>query len=127
MKKVMISKLGLNGHDRGAKVIAKALRDAGFEVVYLGIHQTPESVVEAAVQEDVKAIGISILSGSHIELVGELMSLLMARGLNIPVIVGGIIPADDALKLKEMGVYEVCGPGTPLSKIVQVFAEACGA
>ncbi|PCN50991.1 methylmalonyl-CoA mutase [Candidatus Geothermarchaeota archaeon ex4572_27] len=122
--KVLIAKLGLDGHDRGAKVVARALMDSGFDVVYLGIHQTPQSVVEAAIQEDVKAIGVSILSGSHLELVGDLLKLMRERGLNVPVLVGGIIPKEDAEELKKMGVFEVCGPGTPLKRIVELFERA---
>ncbi len=124
-KKVIVSKLGLDGHDRGAKVVARALRDAGFEVVYLGVHRSPEEVVEAAIEEDVSAIGISILSGSHLELVGDLMKLLRERGLNIPVIVGGVIPPEDTEELKRMGVFEVLMPGTPLKKVVETYEKAC--
>jgi len=124
-KKVLVSKLGLDGHDRGAKVVARALRDAGFEVVYLGVHRSPEEVVEAAVEEDVSAIGISILSGSHLELISDLMKLLRERGLNIPVIVGGIIPPEDVEELKKLGVFEVLMPGTPLKRVVEVYEKAC--
>lgn len=126
MMKVLVAKLGLDGHDRGAKVIAKALMDSGFDVVYLGIHQTPKSVVEAAIQEDVKAIGISILSGSHLELVQDLMKQMRERGVNIPVLVGGIIPESDVVELKKMGVYEVCGPGTSLKRVIELFREVAG-
>lgn len=122
--RVLIAKLGLDGHDRGAKVIARALRDAGFEVIYLGVHQTPDDIVKAAVEEDVGAIGISILSGSHLELIQDVMKLLKERGLNIPIIVGGIIPPEDADILKSLGVYEVCGPGTLLKDIVEIFKKA---
>ena len=124
--RVIISKLGLDGHDRGAKVVARALRDAGFEVIYLGVHQAPEDVVEAAVEEDVDVIGLSILSGSHMELVGDLLKLMKEKGVNIPVIVGGIIPPDDAAKLKRIGVFEVLGPGTPLKKVVEAYRKAAG-
>lgn len=124
-KKVLISKLGLDGHDRGAKVIARALRDAGFEVVYLGVHKTPEDVVEAAIEEDVTAIGISILSGSHLELVNDLIKLLKERGVSVPVIVGGVIPPEDVEELKRLGVFEVLTPGTPLKKVSEVFEKAC--
>jgi len=123
MTRVLVAKLGLDGHDRGAKVIAKALMDSGFDVVYLGIHQTPKSVIEAAIQEDVKAIGISILSGSHLELIQDLIKQMKERGINIPILVGGIIPESDVTELKKMGVYEVCGPGTPLKRIVELFRE----
>ena len=121
--RVLISKLGLDGHDRGAKVIAKALKDAGFHVIYLGVHRTPEEVVRTAIEEDVKAIGISILSGSHLELISDLMRIMRREGLEIPVIVGGIIPPEDIPKLKEMGVAEVCPPGTPLSMIIDIFRK----
>ena len=122
--RVLIAKLGLDGHDRGAKVIARALRDSGFEVIYLGIRQTPQSVVQAAIEEDVDAIGISILSGSHLELIGDLLKLMKEKGLRIPVIVGGIIPPSDIEELKRMGVFEVCGPGTPLRKVIEVYEKA---
>ncbi|MEM0014160.1 MAG: cobalamin B12-binding domain-containing protein [Zestosphaera sp.] len=125
-RKVLVSKLGLDGHDRGAKVVARALRDAGFEVVYLGVHKSPEDVVEAAVEEDVAAIGISILSGSHLELVADLLKLMRERGVHIPLVVGGIIPPEDLNELKRLGVFDVFMPGTPLRKIVEVFEKACG-
>ena len=124
--KVIIAKLGLDGHDRGAKVIARALAEAGFEVVYTGIRQTPSQVVETAIQEDAKLIGISILSGSHLELVGELMRIMKERGLNIPVIVGGIIPPEDREALLKMGVAGVYGPGTPLKEIIEVVKKLTG-
>ncbi|MEL9998204.1 MAG: cobalamin B12-binding domain-containing protein [Sulfolobales archaeon] len=122
--KVLVAKLGLDGHDRGAKVVARALRDAGFEVVYLGVHQTPEDVVKAAIEEDVSVIGLSILSGSHLELVQDVIKLLKEKGLNIPVIVGGVIPPEDVDELKKLGVYAVCGPGTLLRDIVDLFNKA---
>ncbi|RLF64859.1 MAG: methylmalonyl-CoA mutase [Thermoplasmata archaeon] len=122
--RVLIAKPGLDGHDRGAKVVARALRDAGMEVIYTGLRQTPEQIVETALQEDVDVIGLSILSGAHMVLVPKVLSLLKERGLNIPIIVGGIIPPDDAQKLKEMGVYEVLGPGTPLKDVVEVVKKA---
>jgi len=124
--KVLITKLGLDGHDRGAKVIAKTLADAGFEVVYLGIHQTPEAVVDAALQEDVDAIGVSILSGSHIELAEDLLRIMRMKNVNVPVIFGGIIPPSDVEVMKKMGVYDVCGPGTSLKTIVELFNKAIG-
>lgn len=124
--KVIIAKLGLDGHDRGAKVIARALAEAGFEVVYTGIRQTPSQVVETAIQEDAKLIGISILSGSHLELVGELIKIMKERGLNIPVIVGGIIPPEDREALLKMGVAGVYGPGTPLKEIIEVVKKLTG-
>ncbi|MGC8543238.1 MAG: cobalamin B12-binding domain-containing protein [Vulcanisaeta sp.] len=124
--KVIIAKLGLDGHDRGAKVIARALAEAGFEVVYTGIRQTPSQVVETAIQEDAKLIGISILSGSHLELVGELMRIMKERGLNIPVLVGGIIPPEDRDALLKMGVAGVYGPGTPLREIIDIVKKLTG-
>lgn len=124
-RKVLVSKLGLDGHDRGAKVIARALRDAGFEVVYLGVHKTPEDVAEAAVEEDVTAIGVSILSGSHLELIRDLIKLLREYGINVPVIVGGIIPSEDFEELKKLGIFDVLTPGTPLKKVIEVFERAC--
>ena len=124
--KIIIAKLGLDGHDRGAKVIARALAEAGFEVVYTGIRQTPSQVVETAIQEDAKLIGISILSGSHMELVGELMRIMRERGLNIPVLVGGIIPPEDREALLKMGVAGVYGPGTPLREIIEVVKKLVG-
>jgi methylmalonyl-CoA mutase C-terminal domain/subunit len=125
-RKVLIAKLGLDGHDRGAKVIAMALRDAGFRVVYLGVHQSPENVVRVALEEDVEAVGVSILSGSHEELVSDLIRVARERGLKVPILVGGVIPPGDVGKLKEMGVYEVFLPGIPLSKIVEAFKKAVG-
>ncbi len=117
--RVLVAKPGLDGHDRGAKVVARALRDAGFEVIYTGLHQTPEMVVHAATQEDVDVIGLSILSGAHIPLVEAVLKLLRKKGLKKPVFVGGIIPDDDAQSLKKMGVREVFGPGAPLTEIVE--------
>jgi methylmalonyl-CoA mutase C-terminal domain/subunit len=125
-RKVLIAKLGLDGHDRGAKVIAMALRDAGFRVVYLGVHQSPENVVRVALEEDVEAVGVSILSGSHEELVSDLIRVARERGLKVPILVGGVIPPGDVGRLKEVGVYEVFIPGTPLSKIVEAFRKAVG-
>jgi len=122
--RAIVAKLGLDGHDRGAKVVARALRDAGMEVIYLGVHQAPEDVVEAALEEDADVIGVSILSGSHIELVNDLLKLMKEKNLNIPVVVGGIVPPDDMRELKKMGVYEVLGPGTPLRRIVEVYKKA---
>lgn len=118
--KVVVAKLGLDGHDRGAKVVARALRDAGFDVIYLGVHQTPENVVRTAIEEDADVIGVSILSGSHIELVSDLVKLLKEKNVKIPIIVGGIIPPEDYEELKKLGVAEILGPGTPLSKIIEI-------
>lgn len=117
--KVLVAKLGLDGHDRGAKVVARALRDAGFEVIYTGIRQTPEQVVESAAQEDVDLIGVSILSGAHVYHVDRLLKLLRDKNLNIPVVVGGTIPLPDVKKLKNLGVKEVFLPGTSLREIIE--------
>lgn len=116
--RILIAKPGLDGHDRGAKVVARAYRDAGFEVVYTGLHQTPEQIVSAALQEDVDLIGLSCLSGAHMTLFKQVLDLLKERKTDVPVIVGGIIPEDDIPKLKEMGINEVFLPGTPLKSIV---------
>lgn len=118
--RVLIAKPGLDGHDRGAKVIARALRDAGMEVIYTGLHQTPEQIVETALQEDVEFIGLSILSGAHSVIVPRVMELIRAKGLtDVGVIVGGIIPEDEVAGLKELGVSEVFAPGAPLESIVE--------
>jgi len=117
--RVVIAKPGLDGHDRGAKVIARALRDAGMEVIYTGLHQTPEQIVETAIQEDADAVGISILSGAHMTLVPRIVDLLRARGADdVLVVVGGTIPRDDVEELKRVGVAEVFTPGAPTSDIV---------
>jgi methylmalonyl-CoA mutase C-terminal domain/subunit len=118
--RVLVAKPGLDGHDRGAKVVARAFRDAGFEVVYTGLHQTAEQVVEAAVQEDVDVVGLSILSGAHGTLVPRVIKLLRERGMDdVAVLVGGIIPRDDVAALKQAGVAEVFGPGTSTETIVE--------
>ena len=118
--RVLIAKAGLDGHDRGAKVVAAALRDAGMEVIYTGLHQTPENIVEAAIQEDVDVIGVSLLSGAHMAIFPRILELLRERGAeDIAVIGGGIIPEDDAAELKKMGVKEIFGPGTPTDQIVE--------
>jgi len=118
--RVVIAKVGLDGHDRGAKVIARALRDAGMEVIYTGLHQTPEQIVETAIQEDADAVGISILSGAHMTLVPRIVSQLRERGAdNVRVVVGGTIPAEDIIELKKLGVAEVFTPGAPTSEIVE--------
>ncbi len=117
--RVLVGKAGLDGHDRGAKVVAAALRDAGMEVVYTGLHQTCESIVDAAVQEDVNIVGISILSGAHMTIFPRILKLLKARkASDIVVIGGGIIPEDDMKKLEKIGVRRVFGPGTSTSEIV---------
>ena len=116
--RVVIAKPGLDGHDRGAKVIARALRDAGFEVVYTGLFQTPESVAEAALQEDADAVGLSLLSGAHLTLVPRVVDELRRRGLgDVLVFVGGIIPDDDVQPLRDAGVAAVFGPGTTIASV----------
>ncbi len=116
---MVIAKPGLDGHDRGAKIIARALRDAGMEVIYTGLHQTPEQIVETAIQEDADAVGISILSGAHMTLVPRILSGLKENGVeDVLVVVGGTIPGEDAQELKEQGVAEVFTPGAPTSQIV---------
>ncbi len=118
--RVMVAKPGLDGHDRGARIIARAYRDAGFEVVYTGLHQTPEEIVEAAIQEDVDMIGLSSLAGAHKYLFPAVVELLREKAADdIVVCGGGIIPDDDIVKLKELGVKEVFTPGTPLDDIVK--------
>jgi methylmalonyl-CoA mutase C-terminal domain/subunit len=118
--RVVIAKVGLDGHDRGAKVIARALRDAGMEVIYTGLHQTPEQIVETAIQEDADAVGISILSGAHMTLVPRILELLREREAeDVLVVVGGTIPADDIEELKKRGVAEVFTPGAPTGAIVE--------
>jgi len=117
--RVLTAKVGLDGHDRGVKVVSRALRDAGVEVIYAGLHQTPEMVVEAAIQEDVDGIGISLHSGAHMTLLPRVLKLLKDQGLDdIVVFGGGIIPDDDIIELKKMGVAEIFTPGTPLQTIV---------
>jgi len=123
--RVLIAKPGLDGHDRGAKVVARALRDAGMEVIYTGLRQTPTMVAEAALQEDVDIVGLSILSGAHMELVPRVMEALQERDMNdVPIFVGGIIPTDDISALKEMGVYEVFGPGTNTRDVIDFIRKA---
>jgi methylmalonyl-CoA mutase C-terminal domain/subunit len=122
--RVLIAKPGLDGHDRGAKVIARALRDAGFEVIYTGIRQTPEMIAEAALQEDADAIGLSILSGAHMTLFPRIMEELRKRGLeDVPVWAGGIIPQTDIPKLQEMGIRAVFGPGSPTAETVAFLQQ----
>jgi len=118
--RVVIAKPGLDGHDRGAKIIARALRDAGMEVIYTGLHQTPEQIVETALQEDADAVGISILSGAHMTLVPKIVDGLREHGLeDVLVVVGGTIPKPDIAALKERGVAEIFTPGAPVSDIVE--------
>jgi len=122
--RVVVAKPGLDGHDRGAKIIARALRDAGMEVIYTGLHQTPEQIVETVIQEDADAVGISILSGAHMTLVPRIVELLRAEGAeDVAVVVGGTIPTDDIAELKKLGVAEVFTPGAPTSAIVD-FLQA---
>ena len=117
--RVLVAKPGLDGHDRGAKVVARALRDAGMEVIYTGIRQTPEMIAEVALQEDVDVIGLSSLSGAHLELFSEVMERLKQKGMgNVLIVAGGIIPEGDIPSLQQMGVKAVFGPGTPTSEIV---------
>ena len=123
-----MAKPGLDGHDRGAKVIARALRDAGFEVIYTGLHQTPEQVVDAVVQEDADAVGLSLLSGAHMTLVPRIMKLLAERGVgDVLVVCGGIIPDADIPVLKQAGVAEVFTPGAPLQRIAEWLSSTLDA
>lgn len=118
--RVLTAKVGLDGHDRGVKVVSRALRDAGVEVIYAGLRQTPEMVVEAAIQEDVDAIGVSLHSGAHMTLIPRILELLKERNASdIVIFGGGIIPPDDAKELKGMGVAEIFGPGTSLQRIIE--------
>ena len=123
--RVLVAKPGLDGHDRGAKVVARALRDAGMEVIYTGLRQTPEMVAEAALQEDVDIVGLSILSGAHMALVPRVLELLKANGQDqVKVFVGGIVPDEDLPRLKEMGVTGVYGPGASTEDIIRQVKEA---
>jgi methylmalonyl-CoA mutase C-terminal domain/subunit len=123
--RVLVAKPGLDGHDRGAKVVARTLRDAGMEVIYTGLHQTPEMVVNAAIQEDVDVVGLSIMSGAHNHLVPEICRLLKERGAgDIPVLLGGIIPQDDFDAMKQAGVRDILTPGTTLEALVAAVQTA---
>ena len=123
--RVVVAKPGLDGHDRGAKIIARALRDAGMEVIYTGLHQTPEQIVATVIQEDADAVGLSILSGAHMTLVPKVVSLLSEQGVDdVVVTVGGTIPADDVGELKKLGVAEVFTPGSPTDDIVEFLRGA---
>ena len=123
--RIVVAKPGLDGHDRGAKIVARALRDAGFEVIYTGLHQTPEQIVETAIQEDADAVGISILSGAHMTLVPRILDGLRENGAeDVLVVVGGTIPDADAEELRERGVAAVFTPGAPTSEIVEFLARA---
>lgn len=122
--RVLVAKPGLDGHDRGAKIVARALRDAGFEVIYTGLHQTPEQVVATAIQEDVDAVGLSVLSGAHNYLFAQVLELLKEKGAaDIVLFGGGIIPPDDIRDLKAMGVKEIFTPGTSTQEIVRFVRE----
>jgi len=122
--RILVAKVGLDGHDRGAKIIARALRDAGFEVIYTGLHQTPEMIAEAAVQEDVDAVGLSILSGAHMTLFPAVIQALKERGAeDVAVFGGGIVPQDDILLLKQAGVKEIFTPGVSTRAIVEWIRE----
>ena len=123
--RVVVAKPGLDGHDRGAKIIARALRDAGMEVIYTGLHQTPEQIVQTVIQEDADAVGLSILSGAHMTLVPRVLELLKAEGVeDVLITVGGTIPAEDVPDLKAKGVAEVFGPGTSTQDIVDFIRGA---
>ena len=123
--RVLVAKPGLDGHDRGAKVIARALRDSGMEVIYTGIRQSPQMIVQAAVQEDVDVIGMSILSGAHLEILPEIMSLLSDQGMDdVIVVVCGIIPEVYRQPLKDLGISEVFGPGTTTTSIVEFIGQS---
>ena len=123
--RVVVAKPGLDGHDRGAKVVARALRDAGFEVIYTGLHQSPEQIIATAIQEDVQAIGLSILSGAHMTIFERIMKLLKDnKAENIVVFGGGIIPEADKIALKAMGVGEIFTPGTPTADIISWLQDA---
>jgi len=125
--RILIAKPGLDGHDRGAKVVARALRDAGMEVIYTGLRQTPEMIVEAALQEDVDAIGLSILSGAHMTLVPRVIEKLRQAGLdNVKVFVGGIIPDEDVPALQELGVAAIFGPGASTQVIAETVLRLTG-
>jgi methylmalonyl-CoA mutase C-terminal domain/subunit len=124
--RVLIAKAGLDGHDRGAKVVARALRDAGMEVIYTGLRQTPEMITEAALQEDVQVVGLSILSGAHMTLVPKVKKMLNEHGLdNVKLFLGGIIPDEDKLELEKLGVAGIYGPGTSTQLIIEDIQNAC--
>jgi len=125
--RVLVAKPGLDGHDRGAKVVARALRDAGMEVIYTGLRQTPEMIAQAALQEDVDVVGLSILSGAHMALAPRILELLKANGQgDIHVFIGGIVPDEDVPRLKEMGVSGIYGPGASTQDIVEDIRRAAG-
>ena len=123
-KRVLVAKVGLDGHDRGIKIVARLLRDAGFEVIYTGLFQTPDSVAAAAVDEDVDVVGLSMLSGAHMMLAPKVVQKLKDRGVDIPVVVGGIIPKKDIERLRQVGVSEVLTPGASAEEVVAVVERA---
>ena len=124
--RVLIAKAGLDGHDRGAKVVARALRDAGMEVIYTGLRQTPEMITEAALQEDVQVVGLSILSGAHMTLVPKVIKMMQKQGLNdVKLFLGGIIPDEDKSELTKLGVDGIFGPGTSTQLIIEDIRKAC--
>ena len=124
--RVLIAKAGLDGHDRGAKVVARALRDAGMEVIYTGLRQTPEMITEAALQEDVQVVGLSILSGAHMTLVPKIKKMLEEQGLdNVKLFLGGIIPDEDKTELEKLGIAGIYGPGTSTQSIIKDIQNAC--
>ncbi len=125
--KILIAKPGLDGHDRGAKIVAKYLRDAGMEVIYTGLRQSPETIVNTAIQEDVSIIGLSILSGAHLQLCNKIMSIYKEKDIAPPpMFLGGIIPSEDMPELKELGIREVFPPGTPLDHVARKVREIAG-
>jgi methylmalonyl-CoA mutase C-terminal domain/subunit len=125
--RVLIAKPGLDGHDRGAKVVARGLRDAGMEVIYTGLHQTPQMIAQAALQEDVHIVGLSMLSGAHMSIVPRVLAELKECGLqDVSLFIGGIIPDDDIARLQELGVKGIYGPGTPLEQIVADIRREAG-
>jgi len=126
--RVVVAKPGLDGHDRGAKIIARALRDAGMEVIYTGLHQTPEQIVETVLQEDADAVGLSILSGAHMTLVPKIAALLKGEGADdVVLVVGGTIPKDDVAELKELGVAEIFTPGSSVQEIIDFIEKSVSA
>ena len=122
--RVLVAKVGLDGHDRGVKVVARLLRDAGIEVIYTGLFQTPETVAAAAVDEDVDVVGLSMLSGAHMTLAPLVVAAIRARGVDIPVVIGGIVPNGDVAELKAAGIAEILGPGAPVDEVVAAVRRA---
>ena len=122
--RVLVAKVGLDGHDRGVKVVARLLRDAGIEVIYTGLFQTPETVAAAAVDEDVDVVGLSMLSGAHMTLAPLVVAAIRTRGVDIPVVIGGIVPNSDVAELKAAGIAEILGPGAPAEEVVAAVRRA---